>query len=340
MKRLGKLLFIFIILMLFVGCSNQNIKEVENKVSKYDSEVIWIDSKDSRIVSIFKELYIDHQSKNNEYVLNISDNYFDEFINEMDKLKDENEFAKKIIELLDNGGFSKLSEVDKRLYSIYFVANFLEDSNGVYTDDIGLFERIFYGEEDLIEEWKPYASRYNYLITFNNFPKNKNIKNNSYYCLYVNDDSDGYVEMNFNYYTKVNSEQFIDLKVYDEYIGKTNLKLYDISNINNFIKNDKLINFVVEYRNNVYSDIRSNEVKLEQEKIEKQKEIEEEKKRKAEQEPKVGMSKDDVLAGKWGEPSKKNITDTKYGTHEQWIYSGNRYIYFDDGVVTSIQRSE
>lgn len=54
-------------------------------------------------------------------------------------------------------------------------------------------------------------------------------------------------------------------------------------------------------------------------------------------EPKIGMTKSEVENSTWGRPQKVNKTTTKYGTHEQWVYSGNRYLYFDDGELTSIQ---
>ncbi|WP_332276133.1 hypothetical protein [Bacillus subtilis] len=52
----------------------------------------------------------------------------------------------------------------------------------------------------------------------------------------------------------------------------------------------------------------------------------------------IGMSKSDVLLlDDWGKPLDVNKTTTAYGTNEQWIYSGNRYLYFDDGELTTIQ---
>mgnify|MGYP002762977854 CR=1 FL=1 len=54
-------------------------------------------------------------------------------------------------------------------------------------------------------------------------------------------------------------------------------------------------------------------------------------------EPAIGMNKAQVEASTWGVPKKINRTKTQYGVHEQWCYYGNRYIYFEDGIVTSIQ---
>jgi hypothetical protein len=53
--------------------------------------------------------------------------------------------------------------------------------------------------------------------------------------------------------------------------------------------------------------------------------------------PQIGMTKEKVEKSRWGKPSKINKTTTKYGVQEQWVYSGGRYVYFEDGVVTAIQ---
>lgn len=50
----------------------------------------------------------------------------------------------------------------------------------------------------------------------------------------------------------------------------------------------------------------------------------------------IGMSKDDVLQSSWGKPRDVNRTTNQYGVREQWVYDGG-YLYFRDGVLTSIQ---
>lgn len=59
---------------------------------------------------------------------------------------------------------------------------------------------------------------------------------------------------------------------------------------------------------------------------------------KGQYEPKVGMSQEDVLLSSWGEPTKKNVTETAAGTSEQWVYPNGHYVYFDDGIVSAIQK--
>jgi hypothetical protein len=39
----------------------------------------------------------------------------------------------------------------------------------------------------------------------------------------------------------------------------------------------------------------------------------------------------------WGEPSSVNRTITGRIVHEQWVYGDSNYLYFTNGVLTSIQ---
>ena len=49
----------------------------------------------------------------------------------------------------------------------------------------------------------------------------------------------------------------------------------------------------------------------------------------------IGMNKK-MVRDAWGVPDNINTTTGSYGTHEQWVYN-SRYIYFKNGIVTSIQ---
>jgi len=50
----------------------------------------------------------------------------------------------------------------------------------------------------------------------------------------------------------------------------------------------------------------------------------------------LGMSTAQVLNSNWGKPNKVIRTQTKNGTHEQWVY-GNNYLYFENGKLTAVQ---
>lgn len=50
----------------------------------------------------------------------------------------------------------------------------------------------------------------------------------------------------------------------------------------------------------------------------------------------IGMSSSQCREA-WGSPKSINRTTSRYGVHEQWVYSGNRYLYFENGTLTTIQ---
>ena len=51
----------------------------------------------------------------------------------------------------------------------------------------------------------------------------------------------------------------------------------------------------------------------------------------------IGMSAERVLLSNWGKPEKINRTTNKFGEREQWVYGSGNYLYFENGVLTSIQ---
>lgn len=63
---------------------------------------------------------------------------------------------------------------------------------------------------------------------------------------------------------------------------------------------------------------------------------EEAKKRKSEG-VRIGMSREEAAASSWGKPQHINTTTRASGTREQWVYGDGNYLYFNDGVLTSIQ---
>jgi hypothetical protein len=52
----------------------------------------------------------------------------------------------------------------------------------------------------------------------------------------------------------------------------------------------------------------------------------------------IGMTREQAIAA-WGRPRDINRTTHSFGVHEQWVYGeyGSGYLYFEDGVLTTIQ---
>jgi hypothetical protein len=51
----------------------------------------------------------------------------------------------------------------------------------------------------------------------------------------------------------------------------------------------------------------------------------------------IGMTKEQVLKSNWGKPSSINKSIGASGASEQWVYGGGNYLYFKNGVLTTIQ---
>lgn len=52
--------------------------------------------------------------------------------------------------------------------------------------------------------------------------------------------------------------------------------------------------------------------------------------------PQVGMTADEVRNAKWGNPNKINKDTYEWGTNEQWVYDNYGYVYFKNGIVSSV----
>ena len=62
-----------------------------------------------------------------------------------------------------------------------------------------------------------------------------------------------------------------------------------------------------------------------------------EKARKKKEGVSIGMSAEDVLASSWGKPESINTTTTARGSREQWVYGSRHYLYFENGILTTVQ---
>lgn len=51
----------------------------------------------------------------------------------------------------------------------------------------------------------------------------------------------------------------------------------------------------------------------------------------------LGMPQEEVLMSSWGKPERINVTTTASRRREQWVYGSGNYLYFEDGVLTSVQ---
>lgn len=65
--------------------------------------------------------------------------------------------------------------------------------------------------------------------------------------------------------------------------------------------------------------------------------LQEQAKQKAKGGVRIGMSKEQVLKSNWGKPEEVYKTTNSSSVREQWVYGGRNYLYFTNGILTSIQ---
>lgn len=99
------------------------------------------------------------------------------------------------------------------------------------------------------------------------------------------------------------------------------------------LDNEKLAKIIDKYREIGWAKKREEKTKEIQEEMAVKNEID----RIKNSNPTIGMTKEEVEMSLWGKPQKVNRTVSKYGVREQWVYPDYKYLYFEDGILTSFQ---
>lgn len=120
---------------------------------------------------------------------------------------------------------------------------------------------------------------------------------------------------------------------------KNGLHLVEKAGMLNGNKDDCIISssrgYILHINENTWKDWETQE-KIEADKKELERKKQQKEKTDKKKDPKIGMTASEIKASSWGEPKKINKTTYEWGTTEQWCYSGYRYIYFENGIVTAI----
>lgn len=139
-----------------------------------------------------------------------------------------------------------------------------------------------------------------------------------------------------------NKQNEIKDKAFEQIIAQAQEQL----NNKEYTKAQSLLKSYKDLENQTISDMYNNatnevnrieaEKKAQEEAERKQREAEE-KARKKSQGVTIGMTQQEVLDSMWGEPERINRTVTENHVYEQWVYGYPNYLYFTDGILTSIQ---
>ena len=334
------LLFVLLILM---GCN----KEVNNDINKDDivttiddnelseEEIIWNDAIDDEIYNQRITIY-DSVNKS------LPDSQFSNDISKLNELKNSNAFAKEFLDLLDKTNIVDIINNGNDLEKCLLLSYLCIETN--HHEGFG-YSLNWLNDTKIVDSYNQLINVYYREQSYDSDNNLKSENNNSKYPFFIFEFSNSNTDNNFfvlteGYMNDYSSSIDIDTRYNEVKNGKyggveVNWIKVDEQTLSNVInQNKEFLDFYLKYKNNVYYvqyDAEHNiSGKYQSEDIQKSKK----------EEPKIGMTKIQVLNSEWGSPKEKNITETKYGKHEQWVYSLNRYIYFENGIVTSIQKSE
>lgn len=339
-----KLFLILIIFSLFItGCSENKTKEIIEEKQKSEEELIWEDAAKDEIynqrITIYDSVMISAKYPDSE---------FSKDVEKLNDLKEKNKFANKFLELLNKTNIQEILEngndLEKYLLLSYLCIetnhyegmgqayNWVDDYKSVNEDNDLI--KVYYREQSYDKDRNFIKTDLNSYLPYYVFEYSTPNNTNNKLIMSL-----GYVSASsLSNYTSIDlNKEYNNIEQANENgksgLTKINWIELDKETIDKVLTNNKeFLDFYIKYKNDVYYKRCDEEHNISG----KYSSSSETKKL----EPKIGMTKSEVLNSTWGSPKKKNITENSYGTHEQWVYSGNRYIYFDNGIVTSISKSE
>lgn len=323
-KRIIFLVLICIVTFGLVGCTDNTSKEIkkDNKPSKEKADwekfpqsntnYDFSDANNKEITKIFNHLgfYYSNTNDGEEHLWGLT---FQNLYNEMKKYEESNKFAKLYINEANKVKIDEYNNLEIDFLNAYMKMLFahlnsleelpITDEELPSVEDIGKVTKIYLNNYDSTYKTKETGS---YRILYCHFKKV-----NRWAIIYSSDlegdnnHIDFYKKLDFSVATPDSGDETI---------------------VNNIIKNNyEFFNFLIQYRNKVYSKEIEKELGGNTNSNSNQK-----------YEPSIGMTADEVKKSTWGYPDKVNKDTYSWGVQEQWVYNKKGYIYFKNGVVSSI----
>jgi len=236
--------------------------------------------------------------------------------------------SKKIIELLDAGDYETAQEYHKNLMendktwvdsnnytvlnALIFADKYKKDND--YSNYMSYLYSISVDYDGYYDKYVE-KERKEFSDIVKTFIKNKNYNDVSTLLYSVRDRDDKY-EWLYEYVMALKQEAEKDKSMTVAYLS-------DIPKDYDGIFADEVQAMMAKYKKEIDEKLRIRKMIADEEK---------------KPNPRIGMSAEEVKKSKWGEPQRVNTTITAYGVREQWVYSGYKYIYLDNGIVTAIQQ--
>ena len=321
-KRIASILFIIIIIILIIiGVYYGISKYIEEKErqEKYNNDISTCYDliKNKSDYEKFSDIIENHKEEENfeEDAYNQLYKAVDERI---ENIKNGNE-DKELIDMLSDIKVSSIyDDEDMKNYidEKYLLAQSYSNLNsankyiesGSYKDAFDLLQRVISSNKDKNQEIVNIATN-----------RQNEIKDNAFEQI-INEAQ-----------TQINSQDYSSAqKTLEKYKDLGNQIILDMYNN----ATNEVNRIEAERKAQEEAERKAQQQKAEEER--KQREAEE-KARKKSQGVTIGMTQQEVLDSMWGEPKDINRTVTENHVYEQWVYGYPNYLYFTDGILTSIQ---
>lgn len=323
----------------------ENVNDDNTKVQEIsDEEKLQKDSQDEKILNVFRSL---------RWEEGYSFGTFTELKQEMVELSTKNLFAKKFVEMSESVPYNDYDEVRRMAFDTYLkllfrhyaamtgntLGKFVEAWSGDYKkfNTSVLFLKLEQDQMEVLDKIDYFDVRYdrNNGEIYQKSVEGALFKNKNSRIIYFTDSDSTATLYDFS----------ADVSIYKP------VKIFKAVNVKRklnkmLVHNKEFIEFLISYRDDVYVPTLEEEAKAreeEQEELKRQQEIEEQQ-RQIEKErfkmPRIGMTAEEVRKTKWGNPNRINRDTYAWGIREQWVYNDRGYVYFEDGIVTSISERQ
>lgn len=318
------LMFCIILVVSLISINTLDIKE--NTLNSVENKTTW--QSDSQEKYLIDKIKYKHS--------------FLDFYNVILEYAQDNLFAKEIKEKTDKFNYPNLPQADKDILEVYINEMFKIIDTEVSKNDINnkKINKAYWTDFTYLSSVTN-ATFYNRLL-YISFEDDPNIllayrfdSNNTIFNatqntfngtltdgLKVYFSEDGYGN-NWTLYNE-NKKETVEITI----------KELDSNSLQQMIINSNdLLSFLKQYRDEVYKPIKDKQLQKE---AEEKKEYQEKENKIKSSIPQVGMTPSEVRKTKWGSPDKINKDTYSWGTTEQWVYNKYGYVYFRNGVVSSV----
>lgn len=303
------------------------------------SEEMWrFDAENDAVTMIISQYKLEDSDQ--RYVDMIT---FNDFIESFNDIKENNLFADSLITASQNVDYDEYSTLEKVVFDTYLGLLFQDDVVRKNLP-IGNIIEAWHGEGYVTDKsGSEHITQY-YLLKFSEYNDKDSLTSSNFVFLHYMDIGEDtfavlkapnqYLDNEYGDYKNCFFEQDGKMALVTLFHGSIYLDAVDVSDLNNIIDlNQNFIDFMLNYRNDIYAPIRTAQLDAEKERKEAQRVENEYWENKI---PEIGMTAEEVKKTSWGNPDKINKDTYAWGTTEQWVYSSKGYVYFRDGIVSSI----